>query len=116
MQRKQVVVITGGAHGIGKALFEFFTKQKAIVCLIDKQNNPYFVKDLTNKTSIETFVTKVIDEHGAIDLLINYEEFQEALSVSVTAPFYLSKLFVKHINPNGSIINISSTREFMSQS
>lgn len=71
---------------------------------------------MTNRTLIETFVTKVIGEHGAIDLVINYEEFQEALSVGVTAPFYLSKLFVKHINPNGSIINISSTREFMSQS
>ncbi len=128
MNKKQVVVITGGAQGIGKALVQSYTKQKASVCIFDKQNNPYFMGDLKNKSSIEAFVKKVIDEHGSIDILINnaaplmkgikdcsYEEFQEALSVGVTAAFYLSKLFANHFNEDGSIINISSTREFMSQ-
>ncbi len=128
MKQKQVVVITGGAQGIGKALAQSFINQEARVCIFDKQENPYFIGDLTNKSSIEEFVKKVIDEHGTIDILINnaaplmkgindcsYEEFQEALSVGVTAAFYLSKLFANHFNHNGSIINISSTREFMSQ-
>ena len=45
----------------------------------------------------------------------SYEEFQYALSVGVTAPFYLSKLFASHFDPGGSIINISSSRDRMSQ-
>ena len=45
----------------------------------------------------------------------SYEEFQYAISVGVTAPFYLSKLFAPHFGNNGSIINISSSRDRMSQ-
>ena len=44
-----------------------------------------------------------------------YEDFQYALSVGVTAPFYLSKLFAQHFAPGGVIINISSSRDRMSQ-
>jgi NAD(P)-dependent dehydrogenase (short-subunit alcohol dehydrogenase family) len=44
-----------------------------------------------------------------------YEEFQYALSVGVTAPFYLAKLFSSHFAEGASIINISSSRDRMSQ-
>ena len=43
-----------------------------------------------------------------------YEEFQYALSVGVTAPFYLSKLFAPHFAQGAVIINISSSRDRMS--
>ena len=43
------------------------------------------------------------------------DRFQYALSVGVTAPFYLSKLFAQHFAPGGVIINISSSRDRMSQ-
>ncbi len=42
-------------------------------------------------------------------------EFRCALDVGVTAPFYLFKLFMPHFNNGGSIINISSSRDRMSQ-
>lgn len=42
-------------------------------------------------------------------------EFQYAMSVGVTAPFYLSKLFAPHFTKNAAIINISSSRDRMSQ-
>ena len=45
----------------------------------------------------------------------SYEEFQYALSVGVTAPFYLGKLFAEHFGEDGVIINISSSRDRMSQ-
>ena len=44
-----------------------------------------------------------------------YEEFQYALAVGVTAPFYLSKLLAPHMPQGSSIINISSSRDRMSQ-
>lgn len=45
----------------------------------------------------------------------SYEEFQYALSVGVTAPFYLTKLFKEHFNKDAVIVNISSSRDRMSQ-
>ena len=44
-----------------------------------------------------------------------YEEFSYALAVGVTAPFYLSKLLLPLFSPGGAIVNISSTRDRMSQ-
>ena len=45
----------------------------------------------------------------------SYEEFDYALRVGVTAPFYLAKLFAPYFAPGASIINISSSRDRMSQ-
>jgi NAD(P)-dependent dehydrogenase (short-subunit alcohol dehydrogenase family) len=45
----------------------------------------------------------------------SYEQFQHALAVGVTAPFYLAKLFAPYFAPGASIINISSSRDRMSQ-
>ena len=45
----------------------------------------------------------------------SYEEFQYAMAVGVTAPFYLSKLFMPYFNEGRAIVNISSSRDRMSQ-
>jgi len=128
MFKDKVVVVTGGAQGIGKCICEEFTKQGAKVCVIDIQQNPYFVGDLSEKEDLEAFAQKVIADFGHIDYLVNnaaplfrgidecsYEDFEYAQRVGVTAPFYLAKLFKDHFAPGGSIINISSSRDRMSQ-
>lgn len=84
--------------------------------------------DLADQTVLEDFSHKVIEEHGHVDYLINnalplmkgldactYEEFNYALRVGVTAPFYLTKLFAPHFAPGAAIVNISSSRDRMSQ-
>ena len=124
----KVAVITGGVNGIGKCIAEEFKKNGAEVVIIDKAPGEHFVGDIADKSVLETFVENVIKKYGHIDFLINnalplmrginecsYEEFQYALSVGVTAPFYLAKLFIPHFNSGGSIINISSSRDRMSQ-
>lgn len=124
----KVVVVTGGAQGIGKCICEEFKKHGAKVAMIDIQENDYFVGDVSDKDTLECFAQKVISEYGHVDYLVNnaiplfrgiseatYEEFEYALKVGVTAPFYLSKLFANHFANGASIVNISSSRDRMSQ-
>ena len=126
--KDKVAVITGGAQGIGYCIADEFRKAGAIVCVIDKQKGNHFVGDLADKDTLEQFARETIDKYGHVDYLINnalplmkgidecsYEEFQYALSVGVTAPFYLAKLFAPHFSKDGAIINISSSRDRMSQ-
>ena len=126
--QQKVIVVTGGAQGIGQCIAEEFRKAGANVCVIDKQQGNHFVGDLANKQVLEEFAKDVIEKYGHVDCLINnalplmkgitecsYEEFQYALNVGVTAPFYLAKLFAPHFSKGAAIVNISSSRDRMSQ-
>ena len=124
----KVDVVTSGARGIGKCICEEFRKAGATVCVIDLLENEYFTGDLSQKETLEAFAKKVIADYGRVDFLINnaapkmcgvengsYEDFEYALRVGVTAPFYLSKLFAPCFAEGASIVNISSSRDRMSQ-
>lgn len=126
--KNKIVVITGGAHGIGKTTKEEFEKEGAIVEVIDIAEGEHYVGDISNKATLEAFAKYVVEKHGHVDYLINnalplmkgidecsYEEFEYAMSVGVTAPFYLSKLFMNYFAKEGCIINLSSSRDRMSQ-
>ena len=126
--KDKVVIVTGGANGIGKCIANEFSAAGACVYVIDKQEGDHFVGDISKQQVLEEFVAHILEKHAKVDCIINnalplmkgidectYEEFQYALSVGVTAPFYLVKLLKPHLSVGASIINISSSRDRMSQ-
>ena len=128
MFQGKVAVVTGGANGIGKCICQEFEKSGAQVCMIDIAENPYFVGDIGDESTLRRFAQQVIADHGHVDYLINnakpvmkglddcsFQEFEQAMRVGVTAPFFLTKLFLPYFGSGGAVVNISSSRDRMSQ-
>ena len=126
--KDKIAVITGGAKGIGKSIADEFQRKGTQVCTIDILPGCYYQGDIAEEQVLSTFANKVISEYGRVDYLVNnalppskgidecsFDDFNYALRVGVTAPFYLAKLFSPYFTTDASIVNISSTRSFMSQ-
>jgi len=86
--RDRVVVVTGGASGIGEKMVEHFAKQGAKVAFLDIQNEagtqlvsrisangdaePYFLPcDLTDIGAMQDCIRDVLAKFGRVDVLVN---------------------------------------------
>ena len=71
MFQNKVIVITGGANGIGKCIAEEFQKNGAYVCVIDRAEGDHYVGDIADKDTLESFARTVIGKYGRVDVLVN---------------------------------------------
>ena len=134
--KNKIAVITGGASGIGRCIAEKFISAGAKVAVIDMLVAPqdinydlYFQGDVSNEATLVKFVEQTAQKFGRVDYLINnaclsrggilsgcgWEDFLYVQKVGVAAPYMLTKLLLPCFNEGASIVNISSTRAFMSQ-
>lgn len=139
------VIITGGALGIGRCMAFEYAKLGANVVIVDRNEPESdkcvslieksggkctaFVGDVAKKEDLEKFAEFYKHNFGSVSVLINnaclskkgllsgcsYEDFELVFKTGAAAPYYLTKLLLDNFSDNASIINISSTRAFMSQ-
>ncbi|MGN0026989.1 MAG: SDR family oxidoreductase [Clostridium sp.] len=136
------VIVTGGAHGIGKQICLDFLSAGYNVCFMDideklssefaneHSNLFYYCGDVANKNSLKAFVEFSMEKLQRIDVLVNnacrgnngilsnldYDGFDYVLSVGLKAPYELSRLCKDELIKNkGRIINIASSRAFQSE-
>lgn len=88
--------------------------------------------DVGSENSVQNMVNTVVERYGKIDILINnaamstgsqcdnlftrnVAEFEEVMRVNVTGTYMCAKYCAAHMSEGSSIINIASTRAFMSE-
>ena len=72
MFKEKVVIVTGGASGIGKCIADVFRSEGAHVYVIDKQvEGEHFVGDIAQKEVLEAFVEYVVARHDMVDCVVN---------------------------------------------
>ena len=122
----KVVVVTGGSQGIGLACATSFHEQGAIVCVVQRSVSNQFHSyqfDLSEGKNCEQCIAAIVQDHGAIDVLVNnagmmiestmkdtsLESWNQVIALNLTAPFLLSKFVMPYLKQTqGVIVNIGS--------
>ncbi|MBR2832890.1 MAG: SDR family oxidoreductase [Bacilli bacterium] len=138
--KNNVVVITGASSGLGMQMAKAFANQNANLVLLARrieileklkeeiQNESIKILaikcDVTNTDDIENAKTKVLEEFGKVDVLVNCagaskdkgvldmqdEEWQFTIDTDLTSVFKMTRAFANIMKQNnyGRIINIAS--------
>lgn len=144
-EQTRVVLVTGGARGIGRGLVQFLAARdwQVAFCDVDREQGEwvqeqagdgarYFHADVSCEEDVAGMMRAVTARHGRLDAVINnaglagpengpIEEldlavWQRRLDVNLTGPFLVSKHAVPHLRRNGgTIVNIASTRALQSE-
>lgn len=133
----RVAIVTGGGSGIGLAITEKFISNGIHTVIVGRDEEKLNMAksklgdlcyteicDVSNLSSIPSFVEKVINRFGQIDILVNNaginmkkdftevtdDEFQSVITTNLCSVFSMSREVVKHMLQKGSgnIIHISS--------
>ena len=131
----RVVLITGGANGIGQAMVEAFHAQGAVVCFcdVDEKAGSWLAKrlgeraefakvNMCREVDIKRWVARLAKRHGAIHALINNaardprialkdvtaKAWDELFAANIRAQFLACREASPYLAKGASIINFSS--------
>lgn len=121
------VFITGGGHGIGRAIVEAFAAEGDCVAFCDidiERGNEveassgarFIALDVCDKAALEGAVTALLDEWGDLDVIVNnvgvssfepitqtsVEHFEMVLNTNLRSAFITSRLMAMHREKSGS--------------
>jgi len=121
--RNKVVIVTGGASGIGAAVCERFREEGSKVAVFDLQSKPYTV-DISNQSQVIDAVEKVERDLGPVDVLVNNAGWDKAapfletdaalwqkiIAINLTGPLNMHHAVLKGMKARGGgrIVNVAS--------
>jgi len=145
MERRKVLAVTGGAQGIGRAIALHFSRHGYAVSIADLDarmgrqtladlgaNAAFSRVDISREADVRAWLRATARKLGCPDVLVNNagisarapllalsaRAFDRVLAVNLRGAFLCTqeaaRLMVKH-KTRGAIINIASTRAFMSE-
>jgi len=137
--KDKIIILTGASGLIGKATQEHLLSNEAKVVSVDKNSshnpeNLTYNYDITNEKEIDLLLTEVVNTQGRIDGLVNLayprtkdwglkfediplESWRTNVDMQLNSVFYICQqvLEIMRKQQKGSIVNIASTRAFMSE-
>ncbi len=140
----KTIIVTGGAQGIGKAITLAFAHAGARVCIADVDveageetaeilgdrglNVGFIPTDVADPAQIQRLIEQVTQSGNSIDVLVNnagigwegtladrdLAAWDHLLAVNLRGPYLCAQQAAPHMPPGSAIVNIASTRAFMS--
>jgi NAD(P)-dependent dehydrogenase (short-subunit alcohol dehydrogenase family) len=139
----KIVVVTGGAKGIGGSCSKVFHDAGATVCILDIDkngkklaeelgvNSTFIQCDVSNEQDVKNAFTKIIETYGDVDILVNNagiqrystvtetteQEWDLVMNVNLKSAFLCSKYAIPSMvkKGKGCIVNVASVQSFISQ-
>jgi len=135
MNDKKVILITGGASGLGEIIAKRFVSKGHIVYCTSrnikslKVDGVNFIElDITSDFRCQYVISKIIENEKRIDVIVNnagitlsgptldfsVDDFKKILDTNVVGSFRLIKALCLHTPKPGLVVNITSLNGFLS--
>ncbi len=121
----KVVVVTGGAGGIGAATLARFAAEGAVAVSAERHGDPPC--DVADEAQVAGFVAAVLARHGRLDVVVNNAgimlfkpladytgaDWQQVLGVDLMGAVHFTRQAFLHMAPGGAIVNVASVHAAM---
>ena len=135
--KDKVAIITGSASGFGKGIAEKFSKEGAILIMVDRNtkllrrvakkfSQDFFVADVSKSSSFKSLLSYTYKKYKNVDIVVNNagvthkpkfmetvtdKEFENVFNVNAKSVYYCAKYFIPKMKKrkSGVILNVAST-------